>query len=57
MKVQTDDQSQRGKPFYSSERITKNKVEWLNLVDELGNVSKACQMMGLSRDTFTSLRL
>jgi hypothetical protein len=24
----------------------------LNLAEELGNVSKACQMMGLSRDTF-----
>jgi len=24
----------------------------LNLAEELGNVSKACQMMGVSRDTF-----
>lgn len=24
----------------------------LNLAEELGNVSKGCQMMGLSRDTF-----
>ena len=27
------------------------KVGLLNLAEELGNVSKACQMMGLSRDT------
>ena len=28
------------------------KVGLLNLAEELGNVSKACKMMGLSRDTF-----
>ena len=32
--------------------IIKHKVGLLNLAEELGNVSKACQMMGLSRDTF-----
>ena len=36
----------------SNERIIKHKVGLLNLAEELGNVSKACQMMGLSRDTF-----
>ena len=36
----------------SNERIIKHKVGLLNLADELGNVSKACKMMGLSRDTF-----
>lgn len=36
----------------SNERIIKHKVGLLNLAKELGNVSKACQMMGLSRDTF-----
>ncbi|MEW8072132.1 MAG: helix-turn-helix domain-containing protein, partial [Candidatus Thiodiazotropha sp.] len=36
----------------SNERIIKHKIGLLNLAEELGNVSKACKMMGLSRDTF-----
>lgn len=36
----------------SNERIIKHKVGLLNLAEELGNVSKACKVMGLSRDTF-----
>ena len=36
----------------SNEKIIKHKVVLLNLAEELGNVSKACQIMGLSRDTF-----
>ena len=36
----------------TNDRIIKHKVGLLNLAEELGNVSKACQMMGLSRDTF-----
>ena len=36
----------------SSERIIKHKVGLLNLAEELGNVSQACKVMGLSRDTF-----
>jgi hypothetical protein len=38
--------------LHSNERIIKHKVGLLNLAKELGNVSKACQVMGLSRDTF-----
>ena len=38
--------------LHSKERIIKHKVGLLNLAEELGNVSKACQVMGLSRDTF-----
>ncbi len=34
----------------SNEKIIKHKVGLLNLAEELGNVSKACQIMGLSRD-------
>ena len=30
----------------------KHKVGLLNLAEELGNVSRACKVMGLSRDTF-----
>ncbi len=36
----------------TNEKIIKHKVGLLNLAEELGNVSKACQVMGLSRDTF-----
>lgn len=36
----------------STHRIIRNKIGLLNLAEELGNVSKACQMMGVSRDTF-----
>ena len=36
----------------SNEKIIKHKVGLLNLAEELGNVSKSCQIMGLSRDTF-----
>jgi len=36
----------------TNERIIKHKLGLLNLAEELGNVSKACKVMGLSRDTF-----
>ncbi len=36
----------------TSEKIIKHKTGLLNLAEELGNVSKACQVMGMSRDTF-----
>jgi len=35
-----------------NERIIKNKLGLLRLAEELGNVSKACSVMGYSRDTF-----
>jgi transposase InsO family protein len=35
-----------------NQKIIKNKVGLLNLAEELGNVSKACKVMGFSRDTF-----
>jgi len=38
--------------YHTSERIIKNKVGLLNLAEELGNVSKACKVMGFSRETF-----
>src|SRR5688572_12139751 len=37
---------------HGSARIIRNKLGLLNLAQELGNVSKACKIMGLSRDTF-----
>lgn len=38
--------------LHTNDRIIKHKVGLLNLADELGNVAKACKMMGVSRDTF-----
>ena len=38
--------------LHSNDKIIKHKVGLLNLAEELGNVSKACKMMGVSRDTF-----
>ncbi len=38
--------------FHTNNPIIKHKVGLLNLAEELGNVSKACQVMGVSRDTF-----
>lgn len=35
-----------------NERIIKNKLGLLNLAAELGNISRACKVMGTSRDTF-----
>ncbi len=36
--------------LHSNERIIKHEVGLLNRAEELGNVSKAGQIMGLSRD-------
>ncbi len=38
--------------LHGSKTIIKHKVGLLNLAEELGNVSQACRIMGLSRDTF-----
>lgn len=38
--------------IHTSNPIIKHKVGLLNLAEELGNVSKACKVMGVSRDTF-----
>lgn len=38
--------------YNSTQKIIQNKVGLLNLAEALGNVSKACKIMGLSRDTF-----
>jgi transposase InsO family protein len=35
-----------------NQNVIRHKVGLLNLATELGNVSKACRVMGLSRDTF-----
>lgn len=38
--------------FHTNNPIIKHKAGLLNLAEELGNVSKACRVMGVSRDTF-----
>lgn len=38
--------------YQSTQKIIKNKVGLLNLAEELSNVSRACKIMGFSRDTF-----
>lgn len=35
-----------------NQNIIKNKTGLLKLAEELGNISKACRIMGFSRDTF-----
>lgn len=38
--------------LHTNEKLIKNKVGLLNLAEELDNISKACQIMGFSRETF-----
>ncbi len=38
--------------LHTSNPIIKHKAGLLNLAEELGNVSKACKVMGVPRDTF-----
>jgi transposase InsO family protein len=42
--------------LHTNERIIKHKVGLLNLAEELGNVARACQLMGVFRDTFYRYR-
>ncbi len=38
--------------LHTNNPVIKHKVGLLNLSEELGNVAKACKVMGISRDTF-----
>ena len=38
--------------LHTNNPIIKHKAGLLNLAEELNNVSKACKIMGVSRDTF-----
>jgi transposase InsO family protein len=40
----------------TDQKIIKNKIGLLKLAEELGNVSRACKVMGYSRDTFYRYR-
>lgn len=52
MVVQTELSNKENTMLNTSDKIIKHKTGLLNLAEELGNVSKACQVMGYSRDTF-----
>jgi transposase InsO family protein len=52
MVVRTKPQNKETTMLNTTDKIIKHKTGLLNLAEELGNVSKACQMMGYSRDTF-----
>jgi transposase len=50
---QDSSQAPRSNPMSSfNQNVIRHKIGLLNLATELGNVSKACKVMGLSRDTF-----
>lgn len=38
--------------LHTNNPIIKHKAGLLNLAEELSNVSRACKIMGVSRDTF-----
>ena len=38
--------------LHTTENVIRHKIGLLNLAEELDNVSKACKIMGVSRDTF-----
>ncbi|CDL79493.1 hypothetical protein XCR1_1160006 [Xenorhabdus cabanillasii JM26] len=42
--------------IHTNNPIIKHKAGLLNLAEELGNVSKACKVMGVSRDAFYRYR-
>jgi len=38
----------------TTDKIIKHKTGLLTLAEELGNVSKACEVMGMSHETLTA---
>ena len=42
--------------IHTTDKVIKHKVGLLNLAEELGNISKACSVMGNSRDTYYRYR-
>ncbi len=42
--------------LHGNERVIKHKIGLLNLAEELGNVSKACQIMGFPGTPFTAIK-
>ncbi len=52
MSVQIQSKQKETLMFYSNNPLIKHKTGLLNLAEELGNISQACKVMGMSRDTF-----
>jgi hypothetical protein len=52
MEVRTKPSNGETTMLNTTDKIIRHKTGLLNLAEELGNVSKACQVMGMSRDTF-----
>ena len=42
--------------IHTNDKVIKNKLGLLNLAQELGNISRACKVMGYSRDSFYRYR-
>ena len=42
--------------LHTANPVIQHKTDLLNLAEELSNVSKACKIMGVSRDTFYRYR-
>ena len=42
--------------YDDSRKVIKNKLELLELSQQLGNVSRACKIMGYSRDSFNRFK-
>ena len=40
----------------TTEKVIKNKLGLLELSQQLGNVSRACKIMGYSRDSFNRFK-
>ena len=43
--------------LHTIDKIIEHKIGLLNLAEELGNVPRACQVMGLPRDTVYRYRV
>jgi hypothetical protein len=52
MTMRTKSQNEDTTMLNTTDKIIKHKTGLLNLTEALGNVSKACQFMGYSRDIF-----
>ncbi len=52
MSVKNQSKQKETPMFYSNNPLIKHKTGLLNLAEELGNISQACKVMGMSRDTF-----
>jgi hypothetical protein len=56
MKLQHDTQPRTENDMTTDKKIARRKLSLLELAAELGNVSKACRVMGYSRQQFYQIR-